>query len=355
MTIPDQYKVDHLFLLIGENPLPNYVAARLLIKPKTAQEAKKTPPSIVLVCSTGTANTEDRLRRILKNEFKIKNQSVQIQPLNLTSSQSSPQQIYRAIEKKAKSLQGKIGLNYTGGTKAMSVQTYHCLFKLFQESQISHPYFSYLDPNTLQIIIEDQESGKVNSFAIKPEDFSTNLRTLFKLHNLKWKDVGFSNLKQLCEWLDGIWLEHYVLSILQNEDFVERYKITESKMSFHIKDPRTDREKDQFEFDVAFLRGYQLFAISCTTIDLYCKQKLFEAYLRAQQLGGREARVALVCCYHKPEWLENEISFLEAKRNDNNKTERDKYQKKVKVFGREHLKNIDQEISKWVKYNQGVQ
>lgn len=28
----DNFKVDHLFLLIGENPLPNYVAAKTLLK-----------------------------------------------------------------------------------------------------------------------------------------------------------------------------------------------------------------------------------------------------------------------------------------------------------------------------------
>ncbi len=32
MTIPNEYKVDHLFLLIGENPLPNYLAAKLLLE-----------------------------------------------------------------------------------------------------------------------------------------------------------------------------------------------------------------------------------------------------------------------------------------------------------------------------------
>jgi hypothetical protein len=32
--MPDlsEYKAEHLFLLIGKNPLPNYVAAKLLIK-----------------------------------------------------------------------------------------------------------------------------------------------------------------------------------------------------------------------------------------------------------------------------------------------------------------------------------
>jgi hypothetical protein len=55
----DEYKVDHLFLLIGENPLPNYVAANLLLnKGGTAY----------LVYSTETERSAKRLQDILKNE-----------------------------------------------------------------------------------------------------------------------------------------------------------------------------------------------------------------------------------------------------------------------------------------------
>jgi hypothetical protein len=33
-VIPDSYKSDHLFLLVGTNPLPNFVAATLMLKPQ---------------------------------------------------------------------------------------------------------------------------------------------------------------------------------------------------------------------------------------------------------------------------------------------------------------------------------
>ena len=64
-----------------------------------------------------------------------------------------------------------------------------------------------------------------------------------------------------------------------------------------------------FEFDVAAMRGYQLFGISCTTSSKKCRTKprVFEAFIRAHQLGGDEARVGLVCGYPRPRELEREI------------------------------------------------
>jgi hypothetical protein len=59
MNIPENYKVDHLFLLVGENPLPNYVAARLLLNDKG---------TIYLVHTTGTVKQAERLRNILEEE-----------------------------------------------------------------------------------------------------------------------------------------------------------------------------------------------------------------------------------------------------------------------------------------------
>jgi len=107
-------------------------------------------------------------------------------------------------------------------------------------------------------------------------------------------------------------------------------------MNFELK--LTNREK--FQFDVAFTRGYQLFAISCTTTNNrpLCKSKLFEAYLRARQMGGDEARVALVCCSDDPDSLKAEISGTLPN-------------KKIEVFGREHLEDLATEITKWIGQN----
>ena len=92
-----------------------------------------------------------------------------------------------------------------------------------------------------------------------------------------------------------------------------------------------------FQFDVAFMRGYQLFAISCTTSakDDLCKVKLFEARTRALQLGGSEARVALVCCSGNPDVLKAELRGT---------TE----DSKIEVFGREDLPNLREKFNTWI-------
>jgi hypothetical protein len=92
-----------------------------------------------------------------------------------------------------------------------------------------------------------------------------------------------------------------------------------------------------FQFDVAFMRGYQLFAISCTTSakDDLCKLKLFEARTRALQLGGSEARVALVCCSNHPDVLKAELKGT---------TE----DSKIEVFGREDLTKLTERFNEWI-------
>ncbi|MDY7006108.1 MAG: DUF1887 family CARF protein [Cyanobacteriota bacterium] len=152
------------------------------------------------------------------------------------------------------------------------------------------------------------------------------------------KNKGFDSCTQVCEWLDGTWLESYVLQEVQK--IQNEFGIKESMMSFHIK-LKNFKDKDRFEFDVAFIKGYQLFVISCTTSNnkSLCKEKLFEAHLRARQLGGDEARVALVCCFHEPEWIEKDLEFAIKDR-------------KIKVFGKDDLMGLADGIADWIELNQ---
>lgn len=103
--------------------------------------------------------------------------------------------------------------------------------------------------------------------------------------------------ESFCKWLNGIWLEHHVLDGL-----------TTLAPTLHLHEWAQNIETDdvQFDMDIIALRGYQLFAFSCSTDNTkgLLKSKLFEAYIRARQLGGDEARVALVCCSDVPEKLE---------------------------------------------------
>ena len=92
------------------------------------------------------------------------------------------------------------------------------------------------------------------------------------------------------------------------------------------------------------MRGYQLFGISCTTSASHkeLKQKLFEAYIRAKQLGGDESRVALVsrCTAKDCEELKKELSLVVEDR-------------KIEVFGIDDLdeKRFATKLKLWISRN----
>ena len=436
------FQVDRLLLLIGENPLPSYVAARTLLK------AGGTP---YLVYTSHTKEQADRVRDLLRAR------SPTLQPcqyIALGDYESDSYYIQKEIQEAIKPhIQEKWGLNYTGGTKPMAAHAYRALLKLQP-----HAVFSYLDPRRLEMCIDREEGERIR----KKVELEILLTDLFELYSLKlqsspttqailpdaahafahqfhhdklladsWRnwcngtlrklakkknsdkwlsktdlqrlelpltyvlleeqdlsdeistglqkhfnaDVnclslqiarykglsdkikavlqkyfaasantlslqqakeqgGFQEHEHLCKWLDGIWLEHYTLQQVQS--IAAEYNIHDSALSFPIKNPQTG--KDKFELDVAFMRGYQLFAISCTTDSSpgLCKSKLFEAYLRAKQLGGDEARVALVCCSDQPDALKRQLEVMLEN-------------PQIRVFGREHLSNLANEIAAWIE------
>ncbi len=138
-------------------------------------------------------------------------------------------------------------------------------------------------------------------------------------------------MEEICAWLEAKWLEHYVASSLEKSGLFD---------SVHI-GVETILEEDEkypvcFELDVVGIRGYQLFAISCTTSGSFDKkQKLFEVAMRARQLGGDEARIGLVCTNNKPRHIQSES--------------RATIDKHIRVFGSNHLRNLQTALVEWVE------
>lgn len=179
----DDYKVDHLFLLIGENPLPNYVAAKLLInKGGTAY----------LVHTTDTQKSASGLRNILRNEL-IGLKDIELRSLN--DYESDAYYIQKEINEKLRSIEsGQIGLNYTGGTKAMSAHSYRALFYEEIKDKTNKTYqqregviFSYLDARRLEMCIDKEDKERVH-LPIKPDTLQVELKRLFELHRLELKN-----------------------------------------------------------------------------------------------------------------------------------------------------------------------
>ncbi|MCU0552277.1 MAG: DUF1887 family CARF protein [Leptolyngbya sp. Prado105] len=397
----EKYQVQHLFLLIGENPLPNYIAAKTLLKPGG---------TIHLIYTSHTRSQAERLRDRCEDLEYIS------ELISIEGYEADSYYIQKEVRESVKLLpQTSIGLHYTGGTKAMAVHAYRALIQARPDA-----IFSYLDPRRLEMCIDRKDGTRFHAKV----PISLTLAEIFELHQLslkkpaatapklpgaaitlaqlhsdqalakEWRNwcnqelraktrdkkenyLSQNKLKQIsldlgslsseikevlrrfsveesinlgalsleslesmeafCRWLDGTWLEQYTLQQIQT--IREKYDIGDSSTSFLIEDPKNP-SNTFFEFDVAFTRGYQLYALSCTTDDSkdLCKRKLFEAYLRAKQLGGDEARVALVCCSDKPDLLKSRLEIMLEN-------------PQIAVFGRQHLINLADHLAAWIIKN----
>lgn len=411
-----RYRTEHLFLLIGGNPLPNYVAAKLLTTPN----AKGEKPTIHLIFSQGKDGTEKyamKLREVLGEEkYNLK---------NLPVNPARQSDIYNKVKDRVAELKNNgvtsIGLNYTGGTKAMAVHAYRALKETCGDS--IKPRFSYLDSLDMKMCIDREDNKDRTEFNLYDpdesyfEDTKISLDNLLTLHGLEKKDdlrrtakhpdvmnaiynevtqnlsewenfvsridkppvclTGLMNLptaldrlgliesghlvykkfsdeaktKEFQKYLRGKWLEDFVLEriveIKQNDNAINDYGA-----SLSIVHPQ-DSRLDYFETDNVVVRGYQLFIITCSYIltkkglgqkKSPYKEKIFEALLRAEQLGGSEARVALVCMASNAENHEGKTEDLVSRL----KQELD--DKRIAVFGKENIldkKQFTNELRGW--------
>lgn len=428
--ISEKYKSDHLFLLIGMNPLPNYVAASLLLKPNG---------TLYLVHSAGQYGTGGAAEQL---EKLVQAKQIAGCVVKIEVDEARAADIRSKIEKAVGGIsKGTVGLHYTGGTKVMAVHAHKVITQVIEEDGLGEVVCSYLDARNYQLLFDPiglrkpsgqpvllavtvtieellhlhnirlkkglpQRTTALNGAAEKLAALHatqagkkawqkwcggelqrkawtrSNLRSETELRNivLEWpkddilqpvidticleldidradtialaattKSDTFKKIRHFCRWLHGLWLEHFVLS--QVEQIYEECHLGDWGMSL---DTDENRINLNFEFDVAAIRGYQLFAISCSTITQRsrAKSKLFEAYIRARQLGGDEARVGLVCGHPEPEGLQIELapaSHFDTKKLQNELEKSWNAQGKIKVFGPEHLTDLKSHLAEWFK------
>jgi len=186
-VIPDRYKSDHLFLLVGTNPLPNFVAATLMLKPQG---------KLYLVHSIKTQKVAERLAR-----YWIKNhQQLQFVPVDESDGDNIRQQIDHALTQIG---DGHVGLNYTGGTKMMAVHASQTL-RDHQASRRRPVTLSYLDARSTKMYIEH---GDDKAFMTEPLLFEVqpSIQDIVELHafELQGKIAVESQLLELATVLAG--------------------------------------------------------------------------------------------------------------------------------------------------------
>jgi hypothetical protein len=306
----EPYRTNHLFLIVGANPLPNFVAALLL---------SRKGGTIRLLHSKGTEEVKNLLEQAIKN--RVLGATVIPHEIDEARGHKIYKKMKEIIEKIKDTSSGQsVGLHYTGGTKAMSVHI-HRAFKDGMPEGIA----SYLDARTISLDIDDQDEPiRLNLMNM---DFSINLEELISLHGYfppeirqtpfqtdlyreiilvyskeeslrawrKWVQSGLQSLPdtdkypplksirekfdELCggkaypellaghlgytklpncrNWLEAKWLEQYTLKSIA--DIAEKCQIRSYSINLELKNSRNR----VLEIDVAAVKGYQLFAISC--------------------------------------------------------------------------------------------
>lgn len=380
MNPVDEFQSQHLFVIVGGSPLPNYVAVQLL---------RKSTGHVYLVHTASVTKIADRICQVAKLVLGKDATKILVDD---TDANGMAMKVAGFAQNKS-----GVGLNYTGGTKHMVIHTFRGIVVGLGASG-ARPTLSYLDANSLSLRIE---SGSANTRTVPVSlDVAVSFNELLTLHNMGvqqietrllcpdiypdlprvpyesisewWKsashgmsgrldrialpaDAAFDPIRphwlgaqtvgelavawdapvgDIAKWFQEAGLESYVLwSARKVKDSAQ---IHESAKNFKPKEVN-------FEFDVVALRGYQLFAISCANHSekAVVKQKLMEAFVRARQMGGEEARTAVVCRIgstdpqSNPKLIEQEMTeLLDA-------------EGKIRVFGAEQLPNLSEHLLKW--------
>lgn len=355
-------RIGAIVLLVGGNPLPNYVAA-------CALRARCGIASVHLLFTDEVREVKNNLSTCLrKRGFQCHD--------NYIADAANVAEIRRAC----RSINSESSLlHYTGGTNAMAI---HAYIQWNEQGGIPSKA-SYLSEKDDQLILDDggrieienvqldlqtlvdlhglelngldkekcngpifpDDANKVASAVFKEPDLAGKLycenRYITKkgppcpnapelelsetsIPNPNWDT---SKIKSWRRFLRGEWLEHWV-----SQKMMETGLISRCNLHVGIK-PKI--QKREFELDVVAIRKHHLYVISCTTDRTAgrCKLKLFEVALRARQLGGDLARSALVCLADRSESGDDIVSGLREDVRSFSKSF-----KEPEVFGLKHVK-----------------
>ncbi len=321
-----------LVLLIGTNPLPNFVVAEYFLSNNDNLKNIWLLHSENNSLQAGTKTQAENLEELLRQRWKGNHSNLYF-PLEKVSLSdvSNSETIRREIERKMiNRLEGRsvFHLNYTGGTKAMATHVYNHL----EESKNSgNDHFSYLDANNFRLVADNR--------GVIAEDLRQSVQMefadLIALHgfqrrNKDMNDADFDKATQAYQKYisdpesnrmneqDGKPFEVYLEKKLK-DNFGGRLNYGKGVLrNWEIKKPQW---LTHFELDIILMNGYHLTGISCTVSYKKdsCKSKGFEIILRTRQIGGDEARAVLITRSNKNKTrlLQEELVYETGRNHEN--------------------------------------
>ncbi len=176
-----------LVVLIGTNPLPNYVVIKYFLQENENLKriwliySEKNEP-----IQSGTRELADNIEHEIKDEFEDKleklGRSIKFEQVVL-SNVGSAQEIIRNLKESLDSdllKESKVHLNYTGGTKSMAVHTYQYFYETFK----GRCSFSYLDGRDFRLKYDE---GNIVTDDLR-KIVGISLDRLYRLHGCDEKD-----------------------------------------------------------------------------------------------------------------------------------------------------------------------
>lgn len=208
-----------LVLLIGTNPLPNFVVAEYFLK------RNKNIEKIWLVHSekveshfqAGTLELAENLEKIIKDRWKDKHESLQfpLEKISL-SDVSNASRITVNIESMITKLirNESFHFNYTGGTKSMSTHSYWNLKGLGDDVEKS---FSYLDGRNFRLILDEPDEVIAKDLR---KEVKITFEELIKLHG--FERINEDGTNPFVKTLD------IFTNLVENDRLDEFYKVNGS-------------------------------------------------------------------------------------------------------------------------------
>ncbi len=175
-----------LVLLIGTNPLPNYVVAEYFLKTNKELRNIWLVHSEEVARQVGTRAQAEHLEKVLKERHPGNSKLPFPLPKVALSNVSNAKEVLRDTnEKLIRRLpeNSRVHLNYTGGTKAMGTHVYRAIEQDTARSLVKS--FSYLDGRNFQIV--GDKNGIINERDLRDE-ISISFIELITLHGFKRKN-----------------------------------------------------------------------------------------------------------------------------------------------------------------------
>ncbi|MBN2009971.1 hypothetical protein JW960_11565 [candidate division KSB1 bacterium] len=183
-----------LILLIGGNPLPNFVITKYLFEERNIDDNIKIKPDLILLIHT---TETERFARKLKKAAEQHTEKVEF--LTLEDSGREPLYIRNKIIEKLEKIKRdtlnvrSLHLNYIGGTKTMAVQITRTVENWVTENPGTKFILSDVNPKNHKIVISQNGVGYPLTGDLR-DLLKLTTHQLFQLHDMKIYNEGLDTL-----------------------------------------------------------------------------------------------------------------------------------------------------------------